>query len=96
MNNLGCDKSWYFQRGNKVGRNGRPKGTKRLVRETLCGRIDVATFANVVNTDIERAKRGDSRALLRAAEVIRVLAMGDGRGLSRPWNTRAARARREL
>ncbi len=86
--------SGRFQLGNKIDWRGRPKGNRRPLRDALAKRIDVKTFADAINLTIHKAAAGDTRAIIRAAEVLALLINGDRRGKPRPWNTKAARNRR--
>lgn len=87
--------SGQFTHGNAFGYAGRPKGAKRLARDVLASKLDFEGFAKIVSKDLELARRGDTKALLRYAQVVRILALSDGTGQPRPWNTRTARAKRQ-
>ena len=89
------EKPWRFKKGNRVGSAGRPRGAKRLVRDAISGRLNIESFVATVNRDINAAERGDVRAALRVASVVRRLLFSDGSDMPRFWNTREARLKRQ-
>ena len=85
-----------FQPGNQFARGfGRPRGSKRMLRDVLAARLDVESFVITINEDIVKAGRGDFKASLRVASVLRRLLFSDGTDMPRFWNTREARLKRQ-
>ena len=93
MNNKNSKPIHRFQIGNKFG-HGRPKGGIRQLRDAMAGLIRAEDIEAILNELLAKALAGDRRALLTYTACIGKLC-GYGRGVPRPWNTKAARARRK-
>lgn len=94
MKNTKSHERWYFRTGNKYAKgHGRPKGGIRQLRDAMAGLIRIEDINVMLNGLLAKAMKGDRRAALTYMECVSKL-LGYGRGQSRPWNTKAARAKR--
>ena len=64
-------KPWQFPQGNKAAAgHGRPRGSRRELRDLLAGRKPLDDFKAAILADWERAKQGNLKALHRVVEVV--------------------------